>query len=94
MHAVLARPGLRNAATSFCEPIADVNPATWHWFSLKSTDPRPLFAFTGILAQVQWPSEEGGTERRDRDVFAPDHDAALARGDDQSRANAGLSHAR
>jgi putative SOS response-associated peptidase YedK len=35
-------------ATSFCEPNGDVKPATWHWFSLKGTEPRPLFAFPGI----------------------------------------------
>src|SRR5262245_19336510 len=35
-------------ASSFCEPNGDVKPATWHWFSLKGTDERPLFAFPGI----------------------------------------------
>jgi putative SOS response-associated peptidase YedK len=35
-------------ASSFCEPNGDVKPATWHWFSIKGSDARPLFAFAGI----------------------------------------------
>jgi putative SOS response-associated peptidase YedK len=35
-------------SSSFCEPNGDVKPATWHWFSVKGEDPRPLFAFPGI----------------------------------------------
>jgi putative SOS response-associated peptidase YedK len=35
-------------ATSFCEPNGDVKPASWHWFGLRGSDERPLFAFPGI----------------------------------------------
>src|SRR5215831_13371355 len=28
-------------ASSFCEPNGEVKPATWHWFSLKGSEPRP-----------------------------------------------------
>jgi putative SOS response-associated peptidase YedK len=39
-------------ATSFCEPNGDVNgdvkPATWHWFAINGSEPRPTFAFPGI----------------------------------------------
>ena len=33
--------------TSFAEP-REVKPATWHWFTLVGSDPRPLFAFAGV----------------------------------------------
>ena len=47
-------------ATSFCEPNGDVKPATWHWFSLKGTDPRPLFAFPGIWRKYNGPVKREG----------------------------------
>lgn len=47
-------------ATSFCEPNGDVKPATWHWFSLKGSEARPLFAFPGIWRQYQGPVKKDG----------------------------------
>ena len=47
-------------ATSFCEPNGDVKPATWHWFSVKGTEPRPLFAFPGIWRRYKGPKKKGG----------------------------------
>ena len=47
-------------ATSFCEPNGDVKPATWHWFSLKGTEPRPLFAFPGIWRRYNGPMKKDG----------------------------------
>src|SRR5262245_11557142 len=47
-------------ATSFCEPDGDVKPATWHWFSLKETEPRPLFAFPGIWRRYNGPMKKDG----------------------------------
>jgi putative SOS response-associated peptidase YedK len=47
-------------ATSFCEPNGDVKPATWHWFSLKGSEARPLFAFPGIWRQYQGPMKKDG----------------------------------
>ena len=35
-------------ASSFCEPHGSRTPATWHWFALNGSTPRPLFAFAGI----------------------------------------------
>jgi putative SOS response-associated peptidase YedK len=34
-------------ATSFCELNGDVKPASWHWFTLRGRDERPIFAFPG-----------------------------------------------
>lgn len=34
-------------ATAFAEP-REVTPATWHWFALTGSEPRPIFAFAGI----------------------------------------------
>jgi SOS response associated peptidase (SRAP) len=42
-------------ASSFCEPNGDVKPATWHWFGLRGSDERPLFAFPGIWRRYQGP---------------------------------------
>jgi putative SOS response-associated peptidase YedK len=47
-------------ATSFCEPNGDVKPATWHWFSLKGRDARPLFAFPGIWRRYKGPVRKEG----------------------------------
>jgi len=47
-------------ATSFCEPNGDVKPATWHWFSLRGSDPRPLFAFPGIWRSYKGPMKKDG----------------------------------
>lgn len=56
-------------ATSFCEPKSDVKPATWHWFALKSEEPRPLFAFPGIWRRWQGPVRKDGPPV-DVEVFA------------------------
>jgi putative SOS response-associated peptidase YedK len=37
-----------------------VKPATWHWFSLKGGEPRPLFAFPGIWRRYKGPVNKGG----------------------------------
>jgi putative SOS response-associated peptidase YedK len=47
-------------ASSFCEPNGDVKPATWHWFSLKGSDVRPLFAFPGIWRRYKGPVKKDG----------------------------------
>ena len=47
-------------ASSFCEPNGDVKPATWHWFSLKGSDSRPLFAFPGIWRSYNGPVKKDG----------------------------------
>jgi len=47
-------------ATSFCEPNGDVKPATWHWFSIKGPEPRPLFAFPGIWRRHKGPVKKDG----------------------------------
>jgi len=47
-------------ATSFCEPNGDVRPATWHWFSIKGPEPRPLFAFPGIWRRYKGPMKKDG----------------------------------
>lgn len=47
-------------ASSFCEPNGDVKPATWHWFSLKGQEPRPLFAFPGIWRRYKGPVKKDG----------------------------------
>lgn len=48
-------------ASSFCEPNGDVKPATWHWFSLKGQEPRPLFAFPGIWRRYRGPVKKDGS---------------------------------
>jgi putative SOS response-associated peptidase YedK len=47
-------------ASSFCEPNGDVKPASWHWFALKGSDPRPLFAFPGIWRRYKGPLKKEG----------------------------------
>ena len=47
-------------ATAFCEPRDGVKPATWHWFALRSNDPRPLFAFAGIWRTWNGPVKKDG----------------------------------
>jgi putative SOS response-associated peptidase YedK len=47
-------------ASSFCEPNGDVKPATWHWFSIAGTEPRPLFAFPGIWRRYKGPVKKDG----------------------------------
>jgi putative SOS response-associated peptidase YedK len=47
-------------ASSFCEPNGDVKPATWHWFSIKGAEPRPLFAFPGIWRRYKGPVKKDG----------------------------------
>jgi putative SOS response-associated peptidase YedK len=56
-------------ASSFCEPNGDVKPATWHWFSLKGTEPRPLFAFPGIWRRYKGPVKNDGPNA-DIETFA------------------------
>ena len=47
-------------ATSFCEPNGDVKPATWHWFAISGSEPRPTFAFPGIWRRYQGPVRKDG----------------------------------
>ena len=47
-------------ASSFCEPNGDVKPATWHWFALKGSEPRPLFAFPGMWRRWRRPVKKAG----------------------------------
>lgn len=47
-------------ASSFCELDGDVKPATWHWFSLKGSEPRPLFAFPGMWRRYKGPVKKDG----------------------------------
>jgi putative SOS response-associated peptidase YedK len=47
-------------ASSFCEPNGDVNPATWHWFSIKGAEARPLFAFPGIWRRYKGSLKKDG----------------------------------
>jgi putative SOS response-associated peptidase YedK len=55
--------------TSFCEPNADVKPATWNWFALTGEDPRPLFAFAGIWRRHVGPIKKDGPSV-ELDVFS------------------------
>lgn len=52
--------------SSFAEPKGR-KPAVWHWFGLKGSEPRPLFAFAGIWRH--WRGELKG-EHVDLDVMA------------------------
>ena len=45
--------------TSFAEP-KEVTPATWHWFALKGSEPRPLFAFAGLWRHHAGPLKKDG----------------------------------
>ena len=56
-------------ASSFCEPNGDVKPATWHWFALKGSEPRPLFAFPGIWRRHRGPIKKDGPVA-DLDVYS------------------------
>jgi putative SOS response-associated peptidase YedK len=56
-------------ASSFCEPNGDVKPATWHWFGLRGSDERPLFAFPGIWRRYQGPLKKDGP-KVDIEVYA------------------------
>ena len=47
-------------ASSFCEPNGDVKPATWHWFTISGSEPRPLFAFPGIWRRYKGPVKKDG----------------------------------
>ena len=38
-----------------CEPNGDVKPASWHWFALRGSDERALFALPGIWRRYQGP---------------------------------------
>jgi hypothetical protein len=51
-------------ARAFCEPD-EGKPARWHWFALKGSKERPLFAFAGIYRQ--W-NEDGANV--DLEVFS------------------------
>jgi putative SOS response-associated peptidase YedK len=46
-------------ATSFAEP-RDVTPATWHWFALQGSEPRPTFAFAGVWQRFKGPIKKDG----------------------------------
>ena len=39
-----------------------VKPATWHWFSVKGTEPRPLFAIPGIWRRYKGPMKTDGPD--------------------------------
>ena len=56
-------------ATSFCEPNGDVKPATWHWFAINGSEPRPTFAFPGIWRRYQGPVKKDGP-KLDLEVYA------------------------
>jgi putative SOS response-associated peptidase YedK len=56
-------------ATSFCEPNGDVKPATWHWFAINGSEPRPTFAFPGIWWRYQGPVKKDGP-KLDLEVYA------------------------
>jgi putative SOS response-associated peptidase YedK len=48
-------------AFSFCEPNADLKPATWNWFAIRDgDDARPLFAFPGIWRRYKGPVKKDG----------------------------------
>ncbi len=56
-------------ATSFCEPD-EGRPARWHWFALKDEkEPRPLFAFAGLLQAVARTRQKDGPNV-DMEVFS------------------------
>ncbi|MGD9804107.1 MAG: SOS response-associated peptidase [Hyphomicrobiaceae bacterium] len=50
-------------ATAFCEPNDGRRPgekATWHWFALRGTEPRPPFSFAGIWQAWKGPLKKDG----------------------------------
>ena len=56
-------------ATSFCEPNGDVKPATWHWFAINGSEPRPTFAFPGIWRHYKGPVRKDGP-KLDLEVYS------------------------
>ena len=46
-------------ASSYCEPKGE-KPAVWHWFALKGSGERPLFAFPGIWRNYTGPMKKDG----------------------------------
>jgi putative SOS response-associated peptidase YedK len=55
-------------ASSFCEPKGE-RPATWHWFAIHGSEPRPLFAFPGLWRPYRGHLKKNG-EPVELDVFA------------------------
>jgi putative SOS response-associated peptidase YedK len=55
--------------TSFSEPNAQEKPASWNWFALAGSEPRPLFAFAGIWKRHLVPIKKDG-EPVDIHVFS------------------------
>ena len=55
-------------ASSYSEPDS-TTPAGWHWFALKSEEPRPLFAFPGIWRRWVGPVKKDGPTL-ELDVYA------------------------
>jgi putative SOS response-associated peptidase YedK len=49
-------------ASSFCGPHDGRKPATWHWFSLKGDEARPLFAFAGLWRRWKGPVKKDGPD--------------------------------
>ena len=45
--------------TAYSEPKG-VKPATWHWFTIATDDPRPLFAFAGVWRRYAGPVKKDG----------------------------------
>ena len=64
-------------ATSFCEPNGDVKPATWHWFAINGSEPRPTFAFPAS-GGATGAGEEGRPEGRSRGLLVSHHHAEPA----------------
>lgn len=67
---ILASPFWRNSfeqrrclvpASSYCEPKGE-KPATWHWFTTKGEEDRPLFCFPGIWTRYQGPVRKDGPD--------------------------------
>ncbi|MEQ1576477.1 MAG: SOS response-associated peptidase [Hyphomicrobium sp.] len=55
-------------ASSYCEPKGE-KPAVWHWFALKGSGERPLFAFPGIWRNYTGPMKKDGN-KISLDVYA------------------------
>jgi putative SOS response-associated peptidase YedK len=54
--------------TSFAEP-KQITPATWHWFALNGSEPRPLFSFAGLWRRHVGPIKKDGPSL-EIDVFS------------------------